>query len=135
MCLIIESKELIAEEDITVWKYLIKRNEGYVTPYQRAKIKIGKIYKSSIEKKERMGVGEDGWMRGWVEIINKALHSFLNKEDAKEHYLDIWGGRGEWSVIVKCKIPKGATYYKGTFDDLESIASNKLKYVEIVEQI
>ena len=35
--------------------------------------------------------------------------------------------------IVQCIIPKGSKYYEGTFGGYEGYASNKIKYVKLVE--
>jgi len=43
------------------------------------------------------------------------------------------GERREEIKYIKCVIPKGSTYYVGTFDYWKSYASDKLTYVEIID--
>jgi len=92
-------------------KILIDYKENqFVTPYQRVIVEMGKTYRSEIEVNKR-------------NQIEQALHSYVNIPEDEE-----------FSHIAKCIIPKGATYYEGTFDGKRSYASNKLKYINIIEQ-
>ena len=81
----------------------------FVTPYQDVIVEMGKTYRSEIEVNER-------------NQIEQALHSYAEiPEDEKFPY------------IAKCIIPKGAIYYEGIFERRRSYASNKLKYINIIE--
>ena len=83
----------------------------YTTVYQNFTVKIGETYTSSLEKKGA--------------IVDVGLHSYANIRDTLRSIL------GD-EVIARCIIPKGASYYKGTFNGGTSYASNALTYVELV---
>ena len=114
MCLNIHdnTKAKIAEKDITVYKHIIALGDGtFETSYQHTEIVIGETYSSKIKR--------DPWG------IEKALHSYKNLEDAENN------SYGE--PVIECIIPKGATYYEGTFINKPAYASNQLKYVKLYE--
>ena len=128
MCLSIEfSPELrIAIEDIICYKHVIVTNpwykagtKAYETSYQHFPIRIGKTYKSRLDRD--------------FEVINTGLHSFADIEDAIKDMKDEYKRCARyWNyTIVKCIIPKGAEYYVGRFEGMTSYASNRIKYVEI----
>ena len=84
---------------------------GYQTPYQKAKVKIGETYTSKLIKA--------------YDSIGKGLHSFESIDTARKNSND--------DIVAKCIIPKGSEYYKGTFNDNISYASDTLTYVEIIK--
>lgn len=84
---------------------------SYTTIYQNFPVKIGETYTSPLEK-----IGD---------TIGPGLHSYADVEKA---YIFIHKGE----VMVKCIIPKGASYYKGTYDGSTSYASDTLTYVELI---
>lgn len=128
MCLYIEENQQpeIAIEDITCYKVILENFDRYCintnklyTYYQKAKIIIGGTYKSKFTINS---LGE----------IERGLHSFTTLEIA-EKFISVRLLICK-SHIVKCIIPKGSKYYLGRFYvDNDSYASNRLKYVEIVE--
>ena len=81
------------------------------TIYQNFTVKIGETYTSSLEK-----IGD---------TVYEGLHSYANIRDTLR---SIFGDE----VIARCIIPKGASYYKGTYNGSTSYASNALTYVELV---
>ena len=83
----------------------------YTTIYQNFTVKIGETYTSSLEK-----IGN---------TVYKGLHSYANIRDTLR---SIFGDE----VIARCIIPKGAFYYKGTFDGNTSYASDTLTYIELI---
>lgn len=89
------------------------------TPYQRTRIEIGNTYYSQLIR-EVSGSEQYKWYE-----VKIGLHSFKYKKAA------INDGEG---LIVKCIIPKGATYYVGEFGNDISYASDTLKYVEIIKK-
>lgn len=91
-------------------KILIDYKENqFVTPYQRVIVEMEKTYRSKIK------------VSRWNEI-EQALHS----------YVDIPTDNA-YPYIAKCIIPEGAIYYEGIFLEKRSYASNKLKYINIIE--
>lgn len=84
---------------------------AYETIYQDFTVKIGETYTSSLEKKN--------------DTVHMGLHSYANIRDTQHSILGN-------EVIAKCIIPKGASYYKGTYDDYTSYASDILTYVELI---
>ena len=94
-------------------------NIFYHTPYQNSIIEIGKEYTSELSLTK--------YYKSDSEIITKGLHSFVQKPNIR---------KGEY--LAKCIIPKGSEYYEGCFESgsnsLDSIASNKLKYIKILKK-
>lgn len=91
-------------------------NTTYKTPFQSFPVIIGNTYESCLVLEYRE--------------INEGLHSFVHKEDC------IICSK-PYNVVVKCIIPKGASYYKGTFSqgflERENYVSDKITYVEIIK--
>lgn len=86
----------------------------YKTPFQNMEVEIGKTYTSELRK-----VGG---------TIREGLHSFKSPIYAKEN-----SGISS-RLVVKCIIPKGSSYYTGLYMRHISYASDKLTYVEIVNE-
>lgn len=80
------------------------------TPFRCFPIEVGKTYDSELIKKDK--------------YIHEGLHSFKNLDDAKKPYVKIY---------AECIIPKGSKYYEGEFIDYAAYASDKLIYVQILE--
>lgn len=87
---------------------LFIKTTTFKTIYQYAPISLGETYKSKILV-----------FRG---TITRAIHSYVKKEDAilREKDRDVY--------IIKCIIPKGSRYYKGTFNHIPAIASDTIIY-------
>lgn len=99
MCLYIKrfSVRKIAKTDITVYKVLNEFDTCYRTPFQRAKVEIGKTYYSDIKHNlfsKRIDVG---------------IHSFVDFYDTYWLLMNKLNNR----VVVSCTIPKGSKYYIG----------------------
>lgn len=92
---------------------------GFKTPYMDAKVEIGKTYISNLDSIE----AKDG------DKVEKGLHSYEGLNSAIYNTCEFGT-----TYIAQCIIPKGARYYKGTFFDEGSYASDILKYVEIIEK-
>lgn len=78
----------------------------YQTIYQNSLVKIGNEYTSEL-------IFE-------CSQVNIGLHSYI-KPDIDMRY-----------ILVECLIPKGSKYYIGNFNEKESIASDRLRYVKII---
>ena len=135
MCLNLKSKfaiKRIATKNIIVYKqlcsYEIDGWKYYVTPYQKANVVIGHTYTSEL-------IRDKHW-----NTIDEGLHSFANIPDCYENSRNtatvfVIDGeiRHTTPVLVECFIPRGARYYKGTFNSgYESLASNELVYNRIL---
>ena len=135
MCLYIgiTPEQLKAETDIICYKVLFSskkatlfgqffEQKGLYTPYQKFKVCIGRAYKSEFTY-TMSGKG-----------VEKAIHSFTTVESAKldVHFFEGFSRYKGNMCICKCLIPKGSRYYQGTFDGRASYASNKIKYLEII---
>jgi hypothetical protein len=136
----------IALKDITVYKFLRQIDSGitpYVTPYRHSPISIGETYTSKLERNGSFFKESS---------IDKGIHSLKSISNAKDladlnSYIDGLMVSNQLKVIeeanrnykthvvVECIIPAGSIYYVGIFGayDKKSYASNKLKYVKIVE--
>ena len=125
MCLALKSEHTlpkIALRNIVVYKFLLKceDEENYITPYMKANVMIPSTVTSKIDK--------------CFDEIEEGIHSFLYKKDAKEASEKFFRVSGyiKSVTLVKCIIPFGSMYYKGQHTGRISLASNKLKYIEIV---
>lgn len=110
-----EKKKHTATKGIICWKVL--RREGVVYTslyYQKFVWKFDKTYKQRLQKSV-----EDKTLH-----VNKGFHSYINKESAN---VDMFR---KGVVIVKCKIPKGAKYYKNGYE----YVSSKIKVICVIQQ-
>ena len=126
MCLVIPSgsKELIAEEDIKCYKILEVKSflwfTYYQTPFLGKSIKLGKTYKSRLET-DTYGLNNK---------VERGLHSMANIGNCEMviEQLNIYHYTYGKLIIIDCTIPKGSTYYKGSFCNLPAYASNTIIY-------
>ena len=101
-------KPLIAEEDITCYKVMIRDDNGQLTsmiknfPYE-----LNKSYHSEIGL-HKFKTPSKGYV---INTAEKGFHSYKDIKNATSDYVycDIEQGK----VMVKCIIPKGSIYYKG----------------------
>ena len=124
-------KPRVADKDIVCYKYLCKLlgyKKLFNTPYRNACVSMGETYTSEIEFGILLTENIDNKSyegSAWVGEIEKGLHSYGNFKHAYQN-----ANYSADRCVVKCVIPKGSTYYVGTFDsDVLSYASDKLTYV------
>lgn len=133
MCLTLKSNNVrvhVATKDIVCYKVLIERRNyfndflGYVTYYQRALVRMDKIYTSRLVMRR--------FDHELHPDIQQGLHTFKTLKRAEQFIIGTALCR-----IAKCIIPAGSKYYVGKFDQpdnyRESYASDTLKYVEIIK--
>ncbi len=137
MCLKIEKnlEAKVAKSDIRCYKlikvhrykHLVNQEPFYRTLYRDYIISIGKKYTSDITINRWDDYNDE---------IEEGLHSITNIKDAcklLKHETEHFG----YDVhIVSCTIPKGSTYYRGTFGRgkwLKSYASDCVVYNEIIK--
>ena len=129
MCLSNISKQKVAERDIVVFKYVYwdEDRKAYLTPFQHAKIIIGRTYTSALDVQKKKGGN----------IVGVGLYSFRNKRDVFDNArIDKMIRHQHTFHVVRCIIPKGSLYYTGIFDDsTPSYVSNTLTYEEIIKSI
>lgn len=121
MCLIIEenSIKITANEDVVVYKYVVKTEEGLETPFWRAKVVFNEVITSDIKKTNNR--------------ISMAIHSCIILQECLNEGC-LFGVFLDCEIVyIKCIIPKGSKYYIGTFGGRDSYASNQLIYKEIIE--
>lgn len=129
MCLFRQSKCQVATEDIIVYKIV---NSNLKSLYYDFQYEIGKEYNRK-------------WTKDFIDycehrdtIGGNTFHSSLSKDDAawlygeNSHY-DLVDGHqilrlGTGQVLLKCIVPAGSKYFKGTFSE---IASEKIIIKEI----
>lgn len=134
MCLIINKnqKPEIATEPIICYKCLMK---DMLSPCYRQKYELGKMLTSEFSIK----------IENYYDKIEKGLHTFVNELEAKHIAREFsWWNQitGDYypehaSIVVKCIIPKGATYYKAISMNIDvsyEYASNQLLPLEIISQ-
>lgn len=116
MCLELLSEKLVAKEDIICYKIVRKRGNELYTLYQEVEIKPGIFKATGILSKNRGArrktVGEG------------VIHTFAKYDQA----LDKRGG--ENTLIYKCVIPKGTSYYIGLFEAFLSYGSEVINVLE-----
>jgi len=86
----------------------------YTTPYQNYEINMGTTYISKLDKK--------------YGGIHEGLHSFKHIKNARIPFRECKN-----PIVVECLIPVWSIYYKGTFNHVDSYASNKLTYLKIIK--
>ena len=124
MCLLNPSKQKIAKKDITCYTIVYKiDNNSYLSPYYRAKIKLGATMTSDLLY--------DSYSPdlNLPLVIQTGLHSFNHLKNAKDISDTLWYSK---LVVLKNIIPKGAEYYSGTFNNCAARASNKRIAIEEV---
>ena len=84
---------------------------GYKTQYRQFKIILKHTYKSKLIIEKEIGYN----------FVNIGIHSFVN---IPVHMT---------TNVIKCIIPKGSNYIVGSFNCQKSIASDKIKYLEVVK--
>ena len=141
MCLIIKEGQLpeVATADIVCYKFVVCYNPDtggitrympggeYVfrTPYRDYRIEIGSHYTATLSAPV-FSFHPD------IEYITFGLHSFDTIRGAMravEHSC-LHGN----CVIVECIIPKGSTYYVGSFSRAKSYASDQIIYKQIINK-
>jgi hypothetical protein len=85
----------------------------FLTPIQKAEIKIGETYKSELIK--------------YGSSIEDGIHSFKSLKAANYS-----ASFEEKKIVAKCIIPKGSKYYIGNFNGYVSYASDTLKYIKVL---
>lgn len=115
MCLELISDKLIAKEDIICYKVVIKKDDKLYTPYVNVEIEPGIFKASGSIYKDLEGNISKGVIHTYG-IYNQALWERR-----------VWDN----SLIYKCIIPKGTSYYIGLFEANLSYGS---KVIEVLEQ-
>jgi hypothetical protein len=140
MCLITtQKKPSTAEEDIIVFKSLIKTNDKTATiPFQKYNYELGTLYKTKIKGSNAwlasdridadwLNTHHPDWHYGTDELIclGEGYHATLTKQRAYIllNFAD--------SYLYQCTIPKGSKYYK---DATGLIVSNQIIINQIIEK-
>lgn len=117
MCLTPITERLIASQDITVYKVLLKRESKLIAPFHYFEYNINEIVTKTDFTGNSFGDIEEGFHT--VNNIGRAL--------AYQHLLQSAHWNREY-VICEAIIPKGTVYIRGCDDDIVSLA---LKITEI----
>ena len=137
MCLLINSatkpQPKIAEEDIIVYKLICKSENGkFFTLFRDYEVVLGETYENFVETPYKIRSSDttndaSNWYR-----IDIGFHSFVNEADAKFYRYSACGilHIARYIKIVKCIIPKGSTYYEGSFSLCRSYVSDKIHYLK-----
>lgn len=129
MCLFRQGKLRITDKDIVSYKVV---NSNLKSQYYNFQYEVGKIY-NKVWDKDFVKYCEEGDTIG-----GNAFHSSLDKNYAiwlygeNSHYDPIDGHQipqlGTGQILLKCIIPAGTIYFKGSFSE---IASEKIIIKEI----
>lgn len=126
MCLKIKStKPLIAKEDIVCYKVFFKTQKGKLRSVYYLKYwKLNKLY---IDRPAV--VIHTSQYPPQVGVYKGAYHSFKSLKNARSERKTMIEG----TVMAKCIIPKGSTFYFGEFYDWEGYASKRLIIKSIIK--
>ena len=127
MCLTVDEKKFnagIAQEDIVVYKVLIKGDNSAFSPYWAFEYKMGETY--NIEKP--LEIKKD--INCNVYVVHEGFHSFLTLEDAKDS-VKLFSGDCFERVFrcFRCIIPKGSNIVYGKFGTKDAIVSEEIKII------
>lgn len=130
MCIVLPKTDCdtkVADNDIIVYKVLVKRNDEYIhrSPYQNFQYGtlediIGCTYRSELSECTELTGGRVGTGKGLYSYATYNLTRALRKS------IRISGKQK--LVIFKCVIPKDSRYYT----DGEEYCSDQLKFIERV---
>lgn len=121
MCLRVENNTKIetAQEDIICYKVfrteLLSGRFGLLSPYRKMKYIPDVLY--TLEKPLKI---EMAWA---CLVVEEGFHSFVSRDSAQAFLDDNYVRK---PAILKCKIPKGAKFIRGTFINYESICSDQI---------
>ena len=146
MCLSVKNlTRNVAETDIVCYKMLltvkdtnntcsgffIEQMNGaeYLSPYRHAPYDIGKRYESTLDIPKKSYSMDDDYS------VHNGLHTFSELSDAI--MIRNLTNKNFGPVVVECRIPKGAEFYSGIFENIytgsaKSYASNSLIVDEVV---
>lgn len=139
MCLYTTSKyPKVADEDIIVYKIVqyitgVDADDNPVdVPYYKAPFQEF-VYEMDTVLETKLAIPHFAW--GAEYSIGKGFHSFENESAAIKIMNDMKAHRffdaNAVPMVLKCIIPKGASYYKGTFHQQSSYASNQFKLISV----
>ena len=121
MCLFRQGKFQIADKDIVSYKVV---NSNLKSQYYNFQYEIGKTYNKKWDKDFIKHCEEEDTIGG------NAFHSSLDKDSATwlygeaSHYDPIDGHQihllGTGQILLKCIIPAGTKYFKGSFSEIVS---------------
>ena len=110
---------LIAENDITVYKMLDKDQNKYYSPCQYTQYCRGEL-------KTADGFGFDILSNRIT--INNGIHAYTDKH----HALGV-ATIYEYSIVIKCYIPKGTPYFIGIYNEIVSLALQMPKVFNVIK--
>lgn len=140
MCLnICKNDAQVAADDIICYKFLrIRRSdEKLVSPFQEFEYELDKEYET------KMTVELSGDIEGDIEYeyitdywreVEEGFHTLCSEKTTvyfAERRTGTFRGHHRY-VVVECVIPKGASYYEGTWRGSAGYASDKLKLVKVL---
>lgn len=122
----------VADEDIVCYKILkVRLDEGriqFLTPYQESKVMLGRKYCGKNPTPFEVENCSEDW---FISVGGGYIHSYIDRGEA---VLNVYNC-GEGDIVVKCIIPKGATYFEGRFYEDTAYASNKIIYTKEIVYI
>lgn len=144
MCLILgtNSEIKIAEENIVCYKVVCKlfpgvyESEFYAHLYIRGSLNkllddalvITQTYTTYKNSLGQIFTSSDN-------VVEKGFHSFTCQEDACQYAVEKYSYNDASYVVVKCMIPKGSNYIKGTYGKYPNYVSSKIICVEELKEV
>lgn len=134
MCLSVSmffAKRHVAKKDITVYK-VVKQyawpDKLYAYFYGGYYYLLGQVQTSKLSYPAKWG---HIFVRG---EIHEGFHSITTWDQARRLYKWFQNNHGvdERLVIARCTIPKGASYYTGTWEAYAGLASDQLRVDEVI---
>lgn len=136
MCLNIFKNDVqVAEQDITCYKFLRLSScgEKFVSPFQEFEYELDKEYETKMTV-ELSGDIEGEYITDYWREVEEGFHTIASEKTTvyfAERRTATFRGHHRY-VVVECVIPKGASYYEGTWRGSAGYASDKLKVVKVL---
>jgi len=124
MCFVSKNrKAYVAKKDITCYKVMVKstlHDSVWRSPYRYFGYVPYKVYQTILNPFTRIPVPS---LPAHI-VLHEGFHSYSKRETVKLPLYTVSVG----VVVVKCIIPKGATYYKNTKQGI--YVSNQIKIIK-----
>lgn len=112
----------VAQEDIPVYKILLKKNDELLSPYYEASYKVGKDYKVDFTFADH-ATSHIGYNRVYDHlVIHKGLHSYATIDAAVEDVVY------DNEVVCEFIIPKGSLVFK----EGNEVCSNAYRFERVL---
>ncbi|QDJ96586.1 hypothetical protein Xoosp13_400 [Xanthomonas phage Xoo-sp13] len=127
MCLRVDKNSVaqVSDEDITVYKIMLRQLDGFVSPYMEYPFKYGS---HTCEKFKDYAVYNNLFSFN-APVVKYGFHTLTSVQTARA-VVSTFDGYD--AVVVECTIPKGTKFFKGMWNHCKSYASDTLVINKII---